>query len=40
MIVWLLIVPIGGSLGANFLDLLKDLGLLALGWRSTGAVFA
>jgi len=40
MIVWLLIVPIGGSLGANFLDLLKDLGLLALGLAVYGAVFA
>ena len=38
--VWLLIVPIGGSLGAGFLDLLIDLGLLALGLAVYGAVFA
>jgi len=40
VIVWLLIVPMGGSLGANFIDLLKDLGLLALGLAVYGAVFA
>jgi ABC-2 type transport system permease protein len=40
VIVWLLIVPIGGSLGASFLDLVKDLGLLALGLAIYGAVFA
>ena len=38
--VWLLIFPIGGSLGAGFLDLLIDLGLLALGLAVYGAVFA
>jgi ABC-type transport system involved in multi-copper enzyme maturation permease subunit len=38
--VWLLIVPIGGSLGAGFPDLLVDLGLLALGLAVYGAVFA
>jgi hypothetical protein len=31
MLVWLLIVPMGGSLGPSFPDLLKDLGLLAVG---------
>jgi ABC-2 type transport system permease protein len=40
VIVWLLIIPIGGSLGASFLDLVKDLGLLALGLAIYGAVFA
>jgi len=40
VVVWLLIVPIGGSLGASFLDLVKDLGLLALGLAIYGAVFA
>jgi ABC-type transport system involved in multi-copper enzyme maturation permease subunit len=40
VIVWLLIVPIGGSLGASFIDLAKDLALLALGLAIYGAVFA
>jgi len=40
VIVWLLIVPMGGSLGASFLDLAKDLGLLALGLAVYGALFA
>jgi ABC-type transport system involved in multi-copper enzyme maturation permease subunit len=40
VLVWLLIVPIGGSLGAGFVDLVKDLGLLALGLAIYGAVFA
>src|SRR6187397_449900 len=31
VIVWLLIIPIGGSLAANFIDLVEDLVLLALG---------
>lgn len=39
-VVWLLVVPMGGSLGGNFIDLLKDLGLLALGLAVYGAVFA
>ena len=39
-LVWLLIVPIGGSLGANFLDLIKDLALLAVGLAAYGALFA
>src|SRR6187200_1536045 len=39
-VVWLLIVPMGGSLGSSFPDLLKDLGLLALGLAVYGAVFA
>jgi ABC-2 type transport system permease protein len=39
-LVWLLIVPIGGSLGANFIDLVKDLALLAAGLATYGALFA
>ncbi|MBA2306422.1 MAG: ABC transporter permease subunit [Acidobacteria bacterium] len=40
MLVYLLIVPMQGSLGGSFLDLLKDLSLLALGLAVYGAVFA
>jgi ABC-type transport system involved in multi-copper enzyme maturation permease subunit len=40
VLVWLLVVPMGGSLGASFPDLLKDLGILALGLAAYGAVFA
>lgn len=40
VVVWLLVVPIRGSLGAGFPDLLKDLGVLALGLAVYGAVFA
>lgn len=40
VLVWLLVVPMGGSLGTSFPDLLKDLGLLALGLAAYGAVFA
>src|SRR6185503_12110976 len=39
-LVWMLVVPINGSLGPSFPDLLKDLGLLALGLAAYGAVFA
>lgn len=39
-IVYLAIVPVGGSLGASFIDLLKDLVLLAVGLAVYGAVFA
>jgi ABC-2 type transport system permease protein len=39
-IVYLLVVPMRGSLGASFLDLVKDLGLLALGLAVYGALFA
>jgi ABC-type transport system involved in multi-copper enzyme maturation permease subunit len=39
-LVWLLVVPINGSLGPSFLDLVKDLGLLAVGLAAYGAVFA
>jgi len=40
VLVYLLVVPIRGSLGASFPDLLKDLLLLALGLAVYGAVFA
>ncbi len=40
VLVWLLIIPLGGSLGLSFPDLLKDLGLLALGLAVYGALFA
>ena len=40
MLVYLLIVPMQGSLGGSFLDLLKDLALLAIGLAVYGAVFA
>jgi ABC-type transport system involved in multi-copper enzyme maturation permease subunit len=40
MLVYLLIVPIGGSLGANFVAVVKDLVLLAAGLAVYGAVFA
>src|SRR5262245_46680963 len=40
VIVWLLIVPIGGRLADSFFDLLKDLGLLGAGLAVYGAVFA
>lgn len=41
MIVFFLVMPLlGGSIGAGFPDLLKDLGLLAVGLAVYGAVFA
>ncbi len=40
MLVYLLIVPMQGSLGGSFLDLLKDLALLTLGLAVYGALFA
>lgn len=40
VIVYLAIVPMRGSLGASFIDLVKDLALLAIGLASYGAVFA
>lgn len=40
VIVYLLIVPLRGSLGASFPDLVKDLLLLGLGLAVYGAVFA
>jgi ABC-type transport system involved in multi-copper enzyme maturation permease subunit len=40
VLVYLLIVPMQGSLGGSFLDLLKDLLLLSLGLAVYGALFA
>jgi ABC-type transport system involved in multi-copper enzyme maturation permease subunit len=40
VVVYLAIVPMRGSLGASFIDLLKDLMLLAIGLAAYGAVFA
>ena len=40
MLVWLLVIPVGGHLGPAFPDLVVDLGLLALGLAVYGAVFA
>ena len=40
MLVYLLVVPMRGTLGGSFLDLLKDLSLLALGLAVYGALFA
>jgi ABC-type transport system involved in multi-copper enzyme maturation permease subunit len=40
VLVWLLIVPIGGSLGETVFDLAKDLVLIAVGLAVYGAVFA
>jgi ABC-type transport system involved in multi-copper enzyme maturation permease subunit len=40
MLVYLLVVPMRGSLGASFIDLVKDLTLLALGLAVYGALFA
>ena len=39
-LVYLLVVPLRGSLGGSFLDLIKDLALLALGLAVYGALFA
>jgi ABC-2 type transport system permease protein len=40
MLVYLLIVPMNGTLGGSFIDLVKDLVLLALGLAVYGALFA
>ena len=40
MLVYLLVVPMQGTLGGSFIDLLKDLALLALGLAVYGALFA
>jgi len=40
MLVYLLVVPMRGSLGASFLDLVKDLALLTLGLAVYGSLFA
>jgi ABC-2 type transport system permease protein len=39
-LVYLLVVPMKGSLGGSFLDLLKDLAMLALGLAVYGGLFA
>jgi ABC-type transport system involved in multi-copper enzyme maturation permease subunit len=39
MLVWLLIAPVGGHLGAGFPDLVKDLAILAAGLVAYGALF-
>jgi ABC-type transport system involved in multi-copper enzyme maturation permease subunit len=40
MLIYLLVVPLRGSLGGSFLDLVKDLFLLAIGLAVYGALFA
>jgi len=40
VIVYLAIVPMRGSLGGSFIDLIKDLVLLAIGLAAYGSVFA
>lgn len=40
MLVYLLVVPMQGSLGGSFIDLVKDLALLALGLAVYGSLFA
>jgi ABC-type transport system involved in multi-copper enzyme maturation permease subunit len=40
VVVYLCIVPLRGSLGGSFLDLLKDLAMLTVGLAAYGAVFA
>jgi ABC-type transport system involved in multi-copper enzyme maturation permease subunit len=40
MLLYLLLIPLKGSLGGSFPDLLKDLSLIALGLGVYGAVFA
>ena len=40
VLVWLLVVPMGGSLGSSVPDLLTDLALLALGLAAYGGLFA
>jgi ABC-type Na+ efflux pump permease subunit len=40
VLVYLLVAPIGATLGASFIPVLKDLALLALGLAVYGAVFA
>lgn len=40
MLVWMLVVPIRGTLGASFVPLVKDLLILATGFAVYGAFFA
>jgi len=38
--VWLLVASVNGTLAENFINLVKDLGILAIGLAAYGAVFA
>ncbi len=40
VLVWLLVIPMGGGYAANFLDLVKDLGIVTVGLAVYGALFA
>jgi ABC-type transport system involved in multi-copper enzyme maturation permease subunit len=40
VVVWLLILPMGGSLATSFIDMVKDLAIVAVGLAIYGAVFA
>jgi hypothetical protein len=40
VLVWIVVIPMGGSLGESFPDVVKDLGILAVGLAVYGAVFA
>ena len=40
ILIWLLVIPMGGSFAANFIDLVKDLGIIVIGLAAYGAVFA
>src|SRR3970282_2128573 len=40
LLVWLLITPLGGRLGEGFLDLVRDLAVVAIGLSVYGALFA
>jgi len=40
VLVWVLVIPMGGSFGANFIDLVKDLVIVAIGLAVYGALFA
>jgi ABC-2 type transport system permease protein len=40
VLVWLLVIPMGGSLATNFIDLVKDLGIVVTGLAVYGALFA
>jgi ABC-type transport system involved in multi-copper enzyme maturation permease subunit len=40
ILVWLLVIPLGGSFATNFIDLVKDLGIIIIGLAVYGALFA
>src|ERR1019366_3448758 len=40
VLVWLAVIPIGGSLGGNFIDLVKDLAIATAGLAVYGALFS